>query len=157
MSKIEKITKNKKSPRHLARSIAVQGLYYFKLNCSPVIEIERYLSSNGHPLYLKADQELLHFLLEQSVNQFDKMLNLYANYINTRKLSEINLLEQIILVIAAVELLNNITVPATVIINEAVELAKLYGAEDSYKFINGLVDKLAKQIRNNEMKNHTPT
>ncbi len=157
MSKIGKIIKNKKSPRHLARSIAVQGLYYFKLNCSPAIEIERYLSSNGHPLYLKADQELLHFLLEQGVNQFDKMLNLYTNFLNTRKLSEINLLEQIILVIAAIELANNISVPSTVIIDEAVELAKLYGAEDSYKFINGLVDKLAKQIRNNEIKNRILT
>lgn len=155
MSKIEKIIKNKKSPRHLARSIAVQGLYHFKLNFSSVIEIEHYLSSSGHPLYIKADQELLHFLLEQSINHFDQMLNLYTEYLNNRKLFEINLLEQIILVIAAVELINSITVPATVIINEAVELAKLYGAEDSYKFINSLVDKLAKQVRSSEMKNRT--
>ena len=73
-------------------------------------------------------------------------LKRYTPYL-TREIKDINLIEQIILVIAAYELLNSHSVPSPVIINEAVELTKLYGAEDSYKFINGLVDKLAHEIR----------
>ncbi len=52
--------------------------------------------------------------------------------------------------IAAVEFDNNHSVPAKVVINEAVELAKLYGAHESYKFINGLVDKLGNLKRSAE-------
>ena len=88
----------------------------------------------------------MHFLLERSIRHYDAMLEMYTPYLN-RSISDINLIEQIILVIAAVEFKENLSVPAPVIINEAVELAKLYGAEESYKFINGLVDKLSSQMR----------
>jgi transcription antitermination protein NusB len=57
-------------------------------------------------------------------------------------------------VIAAIELINNLSVPSPVIINEAIELSKLYGGSDSHKFINNLVDKLAKQLRLAENQHH---
>lgn len=142
----------KKSPRHLSRSLAVQAIYYNQLNTTPIIEIERFLNTNNKIIYDSADYELMHSLIEQSINNFDKYLALYTPYLN-REISEINLIEQIILVVAATELFNHLNVPAAVIINEAVELAKFYGAEESHKFINGLVDKLAHNIRNDEM-NH---
>jgi N utilization substance protein B len=137
---------NKKSPRHLARSLAIQGLYFHKLNNTNLDEIEAFLSKNCFAIYPIANYELMHFLLEKSISKYDNMLSLYNSYLN-RTIDEINLIEQIILVIAAVELNENLSVPAPVIINESVELAKLYGAEESYKFINGLVDKLARQLR----------
>ncbi len=141
--------KHKKTPRHLSRSLAVQGMYYYKLNQTSVIEIEAYLSNINQGLYEKANYELLHYLLEHSIHDFDAMLALYTEYLE-RELVAVNLVEQIILVIAAVELTYSMSVPAVVIVNEAVELTKLYGAEDSYKFINSLVDRAAKKIRPNE-------
>ena len=137
---------NKKSPRHLARSLAIQGLYFHKLNNTSLPEIESFLATNCFAIYPISNYELMHFLLDQSISKFDEMLKLYTNHLN-RPIDDINLIEQIILVIAAVELTNNLSVPAPVIINESVELAKLYGAEESYKFINGLVDKLAQDLR----------
>lgn len=136
----------KKSPRHLARSLAIQGIYYHKTNQASIEEIEYFLSQNCHAIYPNANYELLHFLLEHSIHQFEPMLNLYTEYLQ-REISQINLIEQAVLVLAAVELKDNLSVPSPVIINEAVELAKLYGAEESYKFINNLVDKLASKIR----------
>lgn len=137
---------NKQSPRHLSRSLAVQVLYHYKLNQASIAEIETYLKEINEALYAKANSELLQFLIETSIAQFDTMLSQYNQY-SERNMADIDLTEQIILVIAAVELNHNLSVPAPVVINEAVELAKRYGANDSYKFINGLVDKLASSIR----------
>lgn len=143
----------KKSPRHVSRILAMQGIYHNKLNPTSIIEIEKYLAEEDSKLYNKAQYELMHFILEQSILNFDDQLERYRPYLN-REIAEINLLEQVILVMAAIELSLNISTPAAVIINEAVELAKYYGASDSHKFINGLVDKLAREIRHEEIKNY---
>lgn len=137
---------SKKSPRHLSRSLAVQALYNYKINQTSVLDLEKVLNDFEHDLYEHADYELMHDLIEKSINQFDNMLDYYKPYLQ-REISAINLIEQVILVVAAIELINNISVPAPVVINEAILLSKLYGAPDSHKFINNLVDKLAKQLR----------
>ena len=137
---------NKKSPRHLARSLAIQGLYFHKVNNTNLHEIEEFLKTNCFAIYPISNYELMHFLLENGISKYDDMLKLYTNHLN-RTIEEINLIEQIILVIAAIELTQSPSVPAPVIINESIELAKLDGAEESYKFINGLVDKLARELR----------
>jgi N utilization substance protein B len=147
---------HKKTPRHLARSLAVQGIYSIKLNNCLVTEIEAFLNDNNAALYQQADYALMHQLIEETLAKFDSNLDNYLPYLN-REISEINLTEKVILAIAAHEILYSPSVPATVIINEAVELAKLYGAEESYKFINGLVDKLAKQVRAQEQENYPDT
>jgi transcription antitermination protein NusB len=145
----------KKSPRHLARSLAIQGIYAYKINQCSIIEIEDYINDNNKDVFKKANYELMHYLIEQTLHDFSANVMRYAPYLK-RNINEINLIEQIILAVAATELLNTINVPAFVIINEAIELAKLYAAEDSFKFINGLVDKLALEVRKDEMlsKNH---
>jgi transcription antitermination protein NusB len=140
----------KKSPRHLARSLAVQGLYYYKINQTTLIEIERYLNDHEPAVYGKTNYELLHSLLEFGISNFHQYLERYTPYLN-RDITQVGITEQCILVIAMIEFLHNLSVPAAVIINEAVELAKLYGAPDSYKFINGLVDKLAHEVRRSEI------
>lgn len=142
---------SKKSPRHISRSLAVQALYNYKINQGNVIDLEKVLNDFERELYEHADYELMHSLIEKSIAQFDEMLNYYVPYLQ-REIGTINIIEQIILVIAAVELTNNMSVPAPVIINEAIELSKLYGGPDSHKFINNLVDKLAKQLRDMEFK-----
>jgi len=142
---------HKKTPRYLSRSLAVQAIYSIKLNECSVTEIEAFLNENNAQLYLQADYALMHQLIEETLANFDSNLNHYLPYLN-REMSAINLTEKVILALAANELLYSPNVPAAVIINEAIELGKLYGAEESYKFINGLVDKLAKEIRPQEQK-----
>lgn len=143
----------KKTPRHLSRSLALQAIYHHKLNPENVSLIETFLSLSNSQIYNQANYELMHFLIEKSLINFDELLDNYEPFLQ-RKKSDIGLIEQIILVIAAVELKENLSVHSRVIINEAVELAKLYGAHDSYKFINGVVDKLANVLRANEIVNN---
>ncbi|AUR52418.1 transcription antitermination factor NusB [Aquella oligotrophica] len=140
----------KLSPRRISRSLAVQGIYHFQTNPKSVSEIEDYLQNSNDELFAKANYDLLHSLLDMVTSNFIPSLELYANY-SSRKLEEIQPIEKAVLAIAAVELKYSLEVPAPVIINEAIELAKLYGGEDSFKFVNGLVDKLANEIRQNEM------
>lgn len=142
---------SKKYPRHLSRSLAVQALYNYKINQSTVTDLESVLNHFEHELYNSANYELMHSLIETGISNFDKMLDYYQPYLQ-RDIGSINIIEQIILVIAAVELANHLNIPSAVIINEAIELSKLYGGVDSYKFINNLVDKLARQLRSNEVK-----
>lgn len=141
-----------KTPRYLARSLAVQGIYAYKVNECSIQDIEDYLCQANSGLYKKANYELLHYLLEQSLEYFSQNVKVYDKYLANRNLDEINLIEKIILNIAAIEIMKTPNVPAFVIINEAIELAKMFGAEDSYKFINGLVDKLARELRPFEFK-----
>lgn len=142
--------KTKLSPRRLSRSLAVQGLYHFQTNPKSASEIEDFLHNSNEELYVRANYELLHFLLDVSISDFKRLVSLYKEF-STRPIDEIEMVEQAILAIAALELEQSISVPAPVIINEAVELAKIYGGEDSFKFINGLVDKLAIKTRPEEI------
>lgn len=142
--------KIKLSPRRISRSLAVQGLYHWQTNPKSVSEIEDFLHNHNSDLYLRANYDLLHYLLENASNDFSALLDFYSKY-SSRPLNDIQQVEKAILAIAATELKQNLEVPAPVIINEAIELAKLYGGEDSFKFVNGLVDKLATELRTEEM------
>ena len=140
----------KNSPRHIARSLAVQGLYAYQTNCVSANEIIDFLNDSEPDLFAEANYELMNYLLVSGIERFDLMLDKYVGYMN-RPMAEVNSVEKAILVVAAIELTSSISVPATVIINEAVELAKLYGGEDGFKFVNGLVDKLANALRHDEI------
>lgn len=144
--------KTKFSPRRLSRSLAVQALYHFQTNKKSSSEIEDFLQSSNEDLYMRANYELMHFIIDNGISDFDKYINKYTQY-SSRSIDEIQMVERSILVIAAIELEQNLSVPAPVIINEAIELAKMYGGEESFKFVNGLVDKLAIELRSTEMAN----
>jgi N utilization substance protein B len=67
-----------------------------------------------------------------------------------RPFSQIDAIEKSILYIGVHELKHNIATPYRVVINEGVELAKSFGATDSHKYINGILDKLSNQLRSLE-------
>jgi len=62
--------------------------------------------------------------------------------------------ELAILRLSTYELMQRIDVPYRVVINEGIELAKVYGATDGHKFVNGVLDKLAPSLRSAEVRNH---
>lgn len=68
-----------------------------------------------------------------------------------RDLDEVDLVEKAVLRLGAYELVYRPDVPYKVVINEAVELAKTFGAEQGHRFVNGLMDKLAEKLRSTEM------
>ena len=71
-----------------------------------------------------------------------------------RPIEQLDLVERGVLRLAAVELSERIDVPYRVVIDEYVELTKLFGSEDAYKFVNGVLDKLSAQQRHLEVNAH---
>jgi len=69
-----------------------------------------------------------------------------------RPWQDVSPVERSILLLAACELKLHLETPARVIINEAIELAKIYGGVDGYKFVNGILDKLAMVLRESELR-----
>jgi len=71
---------------------------------------------------------------------------LFVAYLD-RELSSLDQVELAILRLGAFELKHRVDVPYRVVIDEYVELAKLFGAQDSYKYVNGVLDRLAREVR----------
>jgi N utilization substance protein B len=67
-----------------------------------------------------------------------------------RKIEELSPVERAVLMIGSWELLRSLDIPYRVVINEAVELTKLYGATDGHKFVNGVLDRIAYEVRTTE-------
>jgi N utilization substance protein B len=73
-----------------------------------------------------------------------------------RPLGELSPVERAILLLATYEFVHHVEIPYRVVINEAIELAKGYGGTDGYKYVNGVLDKLAAQVRTLEVTGSKP-
>ena len=80
-------------------------------------------------------------------------IKLKINQFTTKDITNSGLTEQAVLYLAVYEISNFLEIPYKIIINEAVELVKIMGTENSFKFINAVLDKIAKQNRSDEYKN----
>ncbi len=142
---------NKISPkaRHQARRFAVQALYQWEISQLAIEEIVlQFLTFDD---IRRADQDYFKRLVlgtVESLESIDAQLQPHLD----RKVSEVSLVELAILRLGAFELLYCPELPYRVALNEAIELGKVYGALDSYKYANGVLDKLAKQVRVLEVK-----
>ena len=133
-----------KSARRRSREFAVQGLYSWLLSRASESDIEKqFADAQG---FDKADQAFFSELLSgtiQSAPELDVLLEPLLD----RKPGELSPVEHAILLMAAHELKSSALVPYRVVINEAVELAKSFGGTDGHKYVNGVLDKLARSLR----------
>ncbi|WP_432786306.1 Transcription antitermination protein NusB [Oligella sp. MSHR50489EDL] len=140
----------RKSARRRARELALQGLYgYFIASDGAEIGL---IEANLRDLegYDKADQKLLSELLHGVVKEHSTLRTDIEPYLD-RPIKELSPIEYSVLMIAAYELKNCLDVPYRVVINEAVEMTKEFGGTDGFKFVNGVLDKLAAQLRSVEV------
>tara|TARA_B100000945_G_scaffold209422_1_gene168520 strand:- start:318 stop:707 length:390 start_codon:yes stop_codon:yes gene_type:complete len=77
------------------------------------------------------------------------------NSVIDRDIDALDMIEKALLYIGVFELTNLPDIPYSVVINECVELAKTFGASDSHKYVNGVLDKLAKKFRPDEMQTNS--
>ncbi|MCS3902307.1 N utilization substance protein B [Methylohalomonas lacus] len=130
--------------RERARRTALQALYEVRLSAKSVAEIlNRYVDD---PALKRADKNYFRTLVKGACEQHSE-LDEQIEPLLDRPLKEIDPVEQAILHIAVYELLYETDMPPRAIINEAVELAKMFGAEESHKYINSVLDKAARRIR----------
>ena len=136
-----------KSPRRRAREFALQGLYQWQLSGNPVQAIEAHLA--GAAGFEKIDRPLFDLLLEGAIAEAAALEALIAPQLD-RPYAALSPVERAILLLATFELQRHLETPYKVVINEAIELAKGYGGSEGYKYVNGVLDKLAAQIRPQE-------
>ncbi|MCW9014959.1 MAG: transcription antitermination factor NusB [Gammaproteobacteria bacterium] len=134
--------------RSNARKKAMQALYQWSMSGSDLNEIE--VQFHQEQDMSKVDQDYFHSLLHDVPTQVADLDELMAAYMD-RTCDELDPVEQAILRLSTYEMKNRIDVPYKVIINEAIQLSRSFGADKSHKFINSVLDKLAQQFRQLEI------
>ena len=134
----------KPSPRRKARELAVQAVYSWQLSQNSVNDIEvNFITDNSKRRFdVEYFQQLLRGVTS-NVAELDLAISPHVD----RPLDGIDHVEKAILRVAVFELSDCQDVPYRVVINEAIELAKSFAADDSHKFVNGVLDKAVKLIR----------
>ncbi len=136
-----------KSARRRSRELATQGLYQWLLSGAPAGEIDAQL--RGAQGFDKADQEHLDTLLHGVIRENAALSADLAPCLD-RPIEQLSPVERAVLLVAAFEFKHHVEIPYRVVINEAVELAKTFGGSDGYKYVNGVLDKLALNLRATE-------
>jgi N utilization substance protein B len=134
--------------RKHARDKALQALYQWQLSAEDLDWIrDHYLQEQG---VSAGDEAYFLELLYKIPPQVDELDSSYRKYVENFA-DHLDPIETNILRIATYELLNHLEIPYKVVINEAINLAKRYGADDSHKFVNGVLDPLCKELRQLEV------
>jgi N utilization substance protein B len=130
--------------RHNARRYALQAMYQWQIAGTPMptIETEFVNFQIDRKIDLDYFKKLIHGVPEKHLDIDDEMRPFLS-----RGVHEIDPIELGVLRLAVFELLHCPEVPYRVIINEALELTKKFGSVEGYKFVNGLLDKIAKKHR----------
>jgi N utilization substance protein B len=134
----------KTSPRRRARELVLQGLYERQLGGAPAERVAEDLAASGG--YQRADQPYFNALWSGVAAEYDAIVARVAPHLDRRP-SALSPIERALIVIGAWELEHRTEIPYRVVINEAVELAKSYGGTDGHKFVNGVLDKVAADLR----------
>jgi N utilization substance protein B len=132
-----------KKRRH-ARDKAMQALYQWQMSGEELDWIrDHYQQEQG---VAAGDEEYFLELLYQIPARVEELDGLYRKHVS-HLVDHVDPIETSILRIATYELEQHLEIPYKVVINEAVNLAKTYGADDSHKFINGVLDPLSAELR----------
>lgn len=137
------------SRRGLARRLTVQALYQWLVNESAPEGMLQQFREQPEGLG-RADGEYFNELLKGVVDQAPDLTMMLVPHLD-RPLNQLDPVEHAVLLLAAYELRYKPEVPWKVVVNEAVNLAKIFGAEEGYKFVNGVLDKLARDARGTEI------
>lgn len=133
--------------RHKARKLALQGIYEWQLNQNEFLEVKAHLIQTKNMAQL--DQAYFEDLLSGVIKEVAK-IDEHIQSASEIKLNQLDLVELAVLRLAVFEFMQRQDVPYKVVINEAVELTKTFGAEAGYRFVNGVLDKLAPILRKME-------
>ncbi|MBH9552981.1 transcription antitermination factor NusB [Inhella gelatinilytica] len=134
--------------RRQSRQVALQGLYQWLLTGDDAGAIDAHLRDQA--AYHKCDQAHLDLLLHGCIREAAALDGALAAHVD-RPTKDLSPIEHAALMIGAYELHHCLDVPYKVVINEAVELAKGFGGTDGHKYVNGVLDRVAAQVRQAEV------
>ena len=133
-----------KSGRSRAREFALQGLYQFLVGSNEAADIDVFTRDLSG--FHKSDSVHYDALLYGCIEQRE-ILDALIEPLLDRKLNEISPIEHAVMWMGAYEFQNCIDVPWRVVLNEYIELAKSFGGTDGHKYVNGVLNGLAPQLR----------
>ncbi len=135
------------TPKQRSRARAVQALYQWLTSGGEIVQIEQQFLNQKEGKISKAFFSNLILNIPKNISVLDEIIEPSLD----RDFSELGPTEKAVMYLAVYELKFQTEVPYKVIINEAVELTKLYGADSAYKLINTSLDKIAKELRSLEL------
>jgi N utilization substance protein B len=133
-----------RAARHLARELLVKALYQWQLAGHSVAELSSQFAA--HEDFARCDRDFFGQLLAVTIGnsaELDAIITRHA----ARGLDQLDAVGRAILLLGLAELKFRDDVPSRVAINEGVELAKRFGAAESFKFVNALLDKSSRELR----------
>lgn len=138
------MTKMKPAARRKSRKLAIQAIYSWQLSGNHIGDIEQQMLLENN--VSKVDVEYFRDLISGVATHSDTLDDIIRPHLD-RPFKDIDMVEKAICRLGAYELKYRLDVPVKVAINESIELAKVFGAEDSHKFVNGVLDKALKFIK----------
>ncbi len=138
-----------RSQRRRARELALQGLYQWLVAGGDANAIDAQMREQEG--YAKVDGQHFDALLRGTIAQAAVLDALLARHLD-RSTAQLSPVEHGALMIGAYELTHCLDIPYKVAINEAVELAKTFGGTDGHKYVNGVLDKVAGDVRPDEVR-----
>ena len=146
-----------KNARRRSREFALQGLYEWLLSGDAGPDnagaIDAHIRET--PGFDKADAEHYGALLHGAIRDAAALRAAVTPHLD-RPVAELSPVEHAVLLIGAYELVHHVEIPYRVVINEAVEVAKSFGGTDGFKYVNGVLDKVAAQVRPGESAERKP-
>lgn len=136
------------SARRKARRLALQALYQWQLSDTDLSEIQAQFHTFND--MRKVDEKYFNELLHKIPGHLSEVDGAFKPFLD-RRIEELNPIELAILRIGSYELKHRLDVPFKVVIDESLRLAKSFGSEDGYKYVNGVLDKVAAELRQVEM------
>lgn len=138
----------KRGNRRLSRELALRALYQWQMTGDDLARLLAQAEESDE--YADANVDFLAALLEGVLKEAEALDTALSEHLD-RPPGQLSPIEHAILLVAAYELVHSLDVPYKVVINEAVNLAKAYGGTDGHKYVNGVLDKLARQVRRVEI------
>ena len=135
--------------RSMARRRAVQALYMWEITKNDLSDIDEQflLEHDMSKVDIKYFQELLH-KVPANIDEIDNQINALLD----RPMKEVDPVERSVMRVGVYELKFKPDIPYRVAINESVEIAKTFGAEDGFKYVNSILDGVARKLRATEIK-----
>lgn len=134
----------RRPPRRVSREFVLQGLYQWRVGGIDESSVEAYMQDA--PGFDKADRTFFVGLLRGTIARELELTQHLSAFVD-RNFADLSPIEACILLLGAFELQQHPETPYRVIINEAIELAKTFGGTDGHRYVNGVLDKLAAQLR----------
>jgi N utilization substance protein B len=123
----------------------MQALYQWQMTGNSLADIEAQFQTDYD--FSKVDSAYFHELVHRIPANIGELEAGFGPYLQGREMSELDPIELALLRLGSYELMRRIDIPYKVAINEAVSLAKKFGASDGHKYINAVLDKLAQEVR----------